>query len=166
MSMKCSYIYLLFFVWAYPAKRLERIARPQGAERSLTADSKAINHKAINVTPWDGYATAYNVYEPLIYPRTGTLFAARCRPSFRSSIPRRAKIDPRARSWRPWLHLDREWRSDSSFFWLVFIVIFRVTFETFFRNASKMKQSRDQKGKSLSTRTLLKILRKQKNIRR
>lgn len=34
------------------------VVAPQGAERSLTANSKAINHKAINVTPWDGCARA------------------------------------------------------------------------------------------------------------
>lgn len=35
-----------------------RAAGPRRRERrNLTADSKAINHKAINVTPWNGYAT-------------------------------------------------------------------------------------------------------------
>lgn len=71
-------------VLAFSAKRFEYVAGPQGAQRSITAVSKAINHKAINVTPWDGYATVYNVYEPLIYLRAGILSAARRRPSFRS----------------------------------------------------------------------------------
>lgn len=59
--------------WRYTNAERRTLSQPSGQprhreRRNLTADSKAINHKAINVTPWDGYATVIAYTRDLYNP--------------------------------------------------------------------------------------------------
>lgn len=59
--------------WRYTNTRRRTASQPSSQprhreQRNLTADSKAINHKAINVTPWDGYATVITYTRDLYNP--------------------------------------------------------------------------------------------------
>lgn len=67
--------------WWYMNARRRTASQPSGQPRhrewrNLTADSKAINHKAINVTPWDGYATVITYTRDLYNPGSDVSFSS------------------------------------------------------------------------------------------
>lgn len=83
-------------------------AKPRHREqRNLTADSKAINHKAINVTPWDGYATVITYTRDLYNPGSDVSLSSFVRQSRTEDLYARPARIVVERSW---------WQSNS--FWV------------------------------------------------